>query len=102
MTTIRIARQMGACIRARRLEVGMTQEGLARSSGVSVRTVIAVELGDNTNVSFAKLLGMCHAVGLEVSVENAEPRSPLEPQEYGGYGSVDEMIDAYLAQTGAI
>ncbi len=100
VTTIKVARQVGACIRARRLAVGMTQEELARNSDVSVRTIISVELGDNTNVGFGKLLAICNAVGLRMMLEDDEPMSRENSREHGGYESVDEMIDAYLSSLG--
>lgn len=65
---IRIARQFGQCIRARREELGWTQEELAVRAGVSRSTVYRLEAGTTTSLYPAKLLSMLDALGLEVSV----------------------------------
>lgn len=68
---IRIPRQLGQCIRAKRTELGLTQDALAARVGVSRSTVYRLEIGTTTSLYPAKLLAVLKALGLELRVEEA-------------------------------
>lgn len=59
---------LGSAIRARRKAIGMTQEQLAMSSGISAATVGAIENGkENARLSLA--LQLCRDLGIRLKVE---------------------------------
>ncbi len=59
---------LGAAVRARRRQIGVTQEDLATSIGVSRRVVGQLENGKET-VHVGIVLRAARAVGLDVGVE---------------------------------
>lgn len=60
--------ELGAAIRRRRRQLGITQEGLATSIGVSRRVIGQLENGKET-VHVGIVLRAARAVGLDVGVE---------------------------------
>ncbi len=59
---------MGFRIKEVREEIGMTQEELAKKSGISRTTISALENGNNKNTSSKTLLAI--ATALNTTVEN--------------------------------
>ena len=59
---------MGFRIKEVREEIGMTQEELAKKSGISRTTISALENGSNKNTSSKTLLAI--ATALNTTVEN--------------------------------
>ena len=57
---------IGANVRIRRLELGWSQERLAYESGLSVRTVSAIERGD-ANPTSDVIESLAEALGVSVS-----------------------------------
>lgn len=60
---------LGAAIRQRRRQLGITQDGLATSIGVSRRVIGQLENGKET-VHVGIVLRAARAVGLDVGVES--------------------------------
>ena len=85
---IRIARQFGQCIRARREELGWSQDELARRAGVSRSTVYRLEAGTTTSLYPAKLLSVLDALGLEVTV-GPKSEDGAVPQDVDASGEAD-------------
>lgn len=73
-----IDRHIGACIRARRLELGMPQDDLAQRIGVTFQQIQKYEKGVN-RVSAAALYRVCAA--LETSVDALLPVSGIEVEK---------------------
>ena len=62
---ITLPRQLGIAVRQAREDAGMTQAQLAERAGVSVRLVVALELGDAAGIRADKLLPILTAAGLQ-------------------------------------
>ncbi|MBE8524826.1 helix-turn-helix domain-containing protein [Amycolatopsis sp. H6(2020)] len=60
--------ETGSVVRRLRLRAGLTQEGLAERSGVSVRTIRRIETGGQRNPQFASLVQLADA--LELSADD--------------------------------
>ncbi len=67
--------QLGAAIRARRRELGVTQKDLAMTSGTGLRFIIDLEKGKPT-CQTGKMLQVLQAVGLDVSVVGGSDQPP--------------------------
>ncbi|MEW6470824.1 MAG: helix-turn-helix domain-containing protein [Actinomycetota bacterium] len=61
-------RSLGAAVRARRRQLGLTQEDLAALAGCARRTVNAIEGGKET-IRLSVLLDVLGALGLRLRVE---------------------------------
>jgi tetratricopeptide (TPR) repeat protein/transcriptional regulator with XRE-family HTH domain len=59
-----MAVETGLVVRRLRLRAGLTQEGLAERSGVSVRTIRRIETGNRRNPQLASLVQLADALGL--------------------------------------
>ena len=59
-----MADETGSVVRRLRLRAGLTQEGLADRSGVSVRTIRGLETGHRRNPQLASLVQLADALGL--------------------------------------
>jgi transcriptional regulator with XRE-family HTH domain len=57
---------MGALIREKRWELGLTQRQLAALAGISRATIASLELGSLAEIGFVKLQRICESVGLEM------------------------------------
>ena len=60
--------EIGSAVRARRTEMGLTQDLLARISGLSRSTVSAVEKQSIGNLSIAKAVALLESIGLSMNV----------------------------------
>lgn len=70
--------EIGSAVRVRRTEMGLTQDLLARISGLSRSTVIAVEKQSIGNLSIAKAVALLESIGLSMNVTvNSSEASPL-------------------------
>lgn len=75
-----ITKRLGEQLRARRRELRLTQQELADLAGVSVRSIIALELGKPT-VRFDVVSSVLTSLGLTLEVNVGSepgPRAPLE------------------------
>lgn len=71
--------RVGARVRARRGELGLTRQVLADRSGLSLRFVAQLEKGE-ANISIGKLEGVGRALGVSLSrlvADNTEPQSRI-------------------------
>ncbi|MEV6825972.1 tetratricopeptide repeat protein [Amycolatopsis sp. NPDC051102] len=59
-----MAEETGSVVRRLRVRAGLTQEGLADRSGVSVRTIRGLETGSRRNPQLASLVQLADALGL--------------------------------------
>ena len=70
--------QIGAAIRSRRQELGVTQKDLAMTSGTGLRFIIDLEKGKPT-CQTGKMLQVLQALGLDLAVGGGSDRpSPGE------------------------
>ncbi|MET3373462.1 transcriptional regulator with XRE-family HTH domain [Variovorax boronicumulans] len=60
--------EIGSAVRIRRTEMGLTQDLLARISGLSRSTVNAVEKQSISNLSIAKAVALLESIGLSMNV----------------------------------
>lgn len=79
MQQIIASRQAGVAVRAARRSQGLTQEQLARKSGVSTRLVSSLELGDSAGIQLDKLLDILGALGLSLFIGSEAPAPREEP-----------------------
>lgn len=63
---VTIPRQIGLYVRRSREAQNITREQLAKRSGISVRTLASLELGDATGIRLDKLLAVYQVLGLEL------------------------------------
>ncbi len=66
--------QLGAAIRARRRELGVTQKELAMTSGTGLRFIIDLEKGKPT-CQTGKMLQVLQALGLDLAVGGGSDRT---------------------------
>lgn len=86
------ANRLGRYVRARRDELGLTQEGLAERSGLSANYLARLERGEMRNPRRATLEALAEA--LEVDV--ADLVSPPAPPEPGS--ALERFLASELAQ----
>lgn len=67
--------EIGKAVRVRRTEMGLTQDLLARLSGLSRSTVNAVENRSIANLSIAKAVALLESIGLSMNVNVNAARS---------------------------
>ena len=67
--------QLGAAIRARRRELGVTQKDLAMTSGTGLRFIIDLEKGKPT-CQTGKMLQVLQALGLDLAVVGGDHQPP--------------------------
>jgi transcriptional regulator with XRE-family HTH domain len=85
---------IGASIRMRRRQVGISQDTLAEKCGVSFQQVQKYENGSN-RVSFSRLVQIAHALGLRVSDLVGDI------DEAAGFGPTEAAMLADLGVAGA-
>jgi HTH-type transcriptional regulator / antitoxin HipB len=73
-----ILTEIGELIRTARKRTGRSQEQVARSLGMSRATVSAVENGTVSEIGVRKLMALCAALGLELSVAAVQGRPTLQ------------------------
>lgn len=76
-TTSSLHDELACLLRTRRKALSLTQAELARRSGVSRQTVIAIEEG--RDVSGRSLLSVMGALGVSVTVPSSVPRVSSRP-----------------------
>lgn len=64
--------ELGRAVRLRRLQLGLSQEGLAQLAGVGVRLVHEVERG-KPGVTVERLVALLRGLGLCIRVEEGAP-----------------------------
>lgn len=77
--------EIGYAVKRRRAQLGMTQEQVAKASGVSKRCVWSIEMGENSGVQFDKLTAVLGALGLDLVI--AEEDSPISCQSQANNGA---------------
>jgi len=68
------AHEISNAVRTRRQEIGLTQRGLAKLSGLSRSTVAEVEAGTIKDLSFTRTAAILAALGLGVTITPPHPR----------------------------
>ncbi|MBS0453564.1 MAG: helix-turn-helix domain-containing protein [Proteobacteria bacterium] len=71
--------EIGNAVRMRRTEMGLTQQALARISGLSRSTINGVETQSIANLSIAKAEGLLESIGLAMNVSSAGTPSRKKP-----------------------
>ena len=69
--------QIGAVLRQARKATGQTQQELAKPLGMSRATISAIENGTVSEIGVRKLMALCAALGLSISVSGLEKRPTL-------------------------
>lgn len=69
---VRSAKDLGARIRARRVEKGLTQTQLAELCGTSLRLISELERGIRTEASVTTVLRVCSRLALDVAITPRE------------------------------
>lgn len=82
MDVIRVPGQLGAVLRAARLQKGLTQTDVAKKLGVTVQAVSKLE-NNAGRASFERIHRLCLLLGLELLLRSKgskgkEPSSPAE------------------------
>jgi HTH-type transcriptional regulator/antitoxin HipB len=72
LMNVRAAKDLGALIRDRRNELGLTQQDLADKTGVSRVWVVALEKG-KPSAQLELVLRTLHQLGMAISVDSAKP-----------------------------
>ena len=67
---------LGAHIRAARKQRKLTQTDLSAMLGMSRATLSGIENGTVTEVGIRKVMALCSALGLELTVQPLAPRRP--------------------------
>lgn len=67
---------IGLEIASKRKALKMSQSALAQAAGVSRATIGALENGRSGELGFSKVAKILAAVGLELKVQEAQPRRP--------------------------
>ena len=92
--------QVGARLRGRRLEWGLTQAELARRAGVSPRFLLQLEKGQG-NISVIRLADVCDALDLSLSAlfQGIGPGRPKKIALVGLRGAGKSTVGLKLAET---
>lgn len=80
MEDVRTTEQVGGVIRRVRGDLGMSRAELSRLSGVSQRTIFALENGEGLNIGFGKVLDLMRPLGLVLSLDLAEGNTAAASQ----------------------
>lgn len=68
--------QVGADIKARRLQLGLTQQHFADKLGIAVQHIPNIEKGV-TNITLERLLEICKALDMEIKFKHLKPTKKL-------------------------
>lgn len=79
-SNIQISKEIGERIKGQRIDIGLTQKQLANKAGVSLRTIVNVELGKE--VKFWVILNILRAINLLSNVDILIPENELRPFDY--------------------
>ena len=71
--------ELGLAVRQRRADMGLTQSGVARLSGLSRTTVNQIEKGTLRNLSLNRAYRLADALGLQMNVTPARKAPAKEP-----------------------
>jgi transcriptional regulator with XRE-family HTH domain len=74
-----ILQMLGLRFKDYRLMMNLSQEGLAKSAGVSVSTVHKFETGTITNMNITNLMALLRQVGLLDRFDDLIPEQPENP-----------------------
>jgi transcriptional regulator with XRE-family HTH domain len=69
--------QIGVALREARKASGRSQQELAQPLGMSRATISAIENGTVSEIGVRKLMALCAALGLSISVSGPEQRPTL-------------------------
>lgn len=71
-----LLQELGTLARKRRLDIGLSQDALARLAGLSRATVSGLENGTLNNLASTRLEALANALGLTVGVLRRPPPAP--------------------------
>src|SRR6476661_7614526 len=78
----RLLRDLGAAVRARRTELGLTMRALAKAAGVSERFLVQLEAGEG-NISVARLEDVAESLGSTGAELLASASRSVKPHDQG-------------------
>ncbi|MGM0412590.1 MAG: helix-turn-helix domain-containing protein [Pseudomonadota bacterium] len=78
---IRLRRELGEALRARRRSLGLTQADLARKAGVRQPLISDIECGA-TNTRVETILDLCAFLELDWMLVEREKDDPFDPTRY--------------------
>lgn len=85
-----INKELGSRIKSKRIDTNLTQDELALKAGVSLRTVINIELGKSVN--FNMLLNVLRALNLLSNTDLLVPETIIRPYEYYNLNKKRERV----------
>lgn len=83
-------RDLGAAVRARRHDLGLSQDELSRSAGVSRPWLSRVESGNHPGAELQKVLDLLDVLGLSIQLESAPVEAPADTPD-------DDPFDQFFA-----
>ena len=88
--------EIGSAVRVRRTEMGLTQDLLARISGLSRSTVNAVEKQSIGNLSITKAVALLESIGLSMNVTaNSATGSPSLKNSPPGRSALERAASGF-------
>jgi transcriptional regulator with XRE-family HTH domain len=68
-----LLKELGAAVRQRRQEIGLSQEALARMSGLSRTTIVNLENGALNNLASTRIEALANSLGFAVGLLGPDP-----------------------------
>lgn len=75
-----INKELGLRIKNKRIDMDLTQESLAKKAGVSLRTLINIELGKSSNTNM--ILNVLRALNILSNIDILIPETSIRPYDY--------------------
>ena len=87
-----ILKELGERIQDLRISEAMTQEDLAARAGVSLKTIVRMESGDNSNLF--NMLNVLRSLGVLSNIEVLVPPKRVAPQELHERGKKRQRVSS--------
>jgi len=71
---MRTLHELCDAVRFRRQDIGLSQESLAKMTGVDLETIAQIEAGTITDICLSQSIAVLEALGLRLAVDPAHPR----------------------------
>lgn len=92
MRQVRVTRDLATSLRARRLELGLTQAELAARAGVARSWLASVERG-KPGAEVGLILRLLDALGLSIYISAPASDEPAQDQRATGRVDIDELLE---------
>lgn len=91
MKQVRNLRELGAIIRHKRVDLGMTQAQLSSKAGVSRRWLIALETADASSPDASKIFDTLRALNLALAIDEPQAQRKLNPEAEAAMRALEEF-----------